>query len=744
MGNIKLTDNDILGVQHFQINDPGPDGQITWAGTASRIFVSPLNNANTDGMLRIQNDGGGISLEDTVRTSKDMSVGGKLAVGASSGSSALFVQDNSAVETGMIMRNYRPGTNSRPFVRLEGITPNDQGAWGEMRLRTGAEAGGSNARNEGGLEMRVSTGGAGSPRSAMMIEHSGDVGFGTTSPLGKVEVSGVDVRSKPFTVSGSVPGIYLHDTERDGNGAIRYASFVIEADGSRMYLGSRAKGVSSSAGSGSRAVTLHENGKFGLGTSSPKEKLDVRGNAYIDGDLIVTGQILDADGQPINTGGGGATLPTGGLAAYLSFDEGAGNVIRDQSGNNNNFSFANGATWTPDGLRRSAVKFDGNNDYIYRNNTGWSGYFTISLWIKTSRGSGYWTSESNPGPGGCIRHHGGFNSNKAYFWFWDNSNRPAARSMTGTSVITDNNWHHIAVTLNKDQDKLRLFVDGVEEASTTTQGNESAYSRLWVGGINGGCAGNHTINGSIDEYRLYHRALGSDEIRNLYEAGASKDALYVRPDGNVGIGTQTPEATLDVNGDIKADSIEVDTVKADSVNARKVAVGEVAEASAGRVLARRLKRESERLQTFTLNDHHWSLSNGFFVEAHSRYYDSGYVKFYIDTGYRSYTVRKLETHGDVGGRFGLRIIQGDTVGNRGGHPERRYHVYAQASYYTQWNVVVKSGSMRMITGRNANSDGELYVLSSSGHRNVDRLSNSSYESNVRGDLRYQETSPLET
>ena len=48
LGNIKLIDNDILGVQHFQINDPGPDGQITWAGTASRIFVSPLDDANTD------------------------------------------------------------------------------------------------------------------------------------------------------------------------------------------------------------------------------------------------------------------------------------------------------------------------------------------------------------------------------------------------------------------------------------------------------------------------------------------------------------------------------------------------------------------------------------------------------------------------------------------------------------------------------------------------------------------------
>ena len=77
LGNIALTDNDILGVQHFQINDPGPDGRISWAGTKVQMFVSPLDGANTDGMLRIQNDGG-ISLEDNVRTTGDFDVQGAL------------------------------------------------------------------------------------------------------------------------------------------------------------------------------------------------------------------------------------------------------------------------------------------------------------------------------------------------------------------------------------------------------------------------------------------------------------------------------------------------------------------------------------------------------------------------------------------------------------------------------------------------------------------------------------------
>ena len=141
LGDIRLTDNDIVGVQKFQINDPGPDGRIVWGGTQAAIFVSPLAGENTDGYLRLQNDGG-ISLESDVRTTSDVSVTGRLSVGAENGNSKVFVRDDSAVSTGVTMRNYRDGANSQPFLRLEGITPRSQGAHGTIKLRTGAEAGG--------------------------------------------------------------------------------------------------------------------------------------------------------------------------------------------------------------------------------------------------------------------------------------------------------------------------------------------------------------------------------------------------------------------------------------------------------------------------------------------------------------------------------------------------------------------------------------------------------------------------
>ena len=65
---INLRDSPIRGVGNPGIvfNDPGPDGALQWGGTAAQIYVAPLNNGNSDGYLRLINDGG-ISLESAVR-----------------------------------------------------------------------------------------------------------------------------------------------------------------------------------------------------------------------------------------------------------------------------------------------------------------------------------------------------------------------------------------------------------------------------------------------------------------------------------------------------------------------------------------------------------------------------------------------------------------------------------------------------------------------------------------------------
>ncbi|MCA9526388.1 MAG: hypothetical protein KC549_08850, partial [Myxococcales bacterium] len=63
---LQLGNNNVIGVNNLRFNDPGFTEGIQWDGTLARIAVSPLNNADGDGYLRLINDGG-ISLEDNTR-----------------------------------------------------------------------------------------------------------------------------------------------------------------------------------------------------------------------------------------------------------------------------------------------------------------------------------------------------------------------------------------------------------------------------------------------------------------------------------------------------------------------------------------------------------------------------------------------------------------------------------------------------------------------------------------------------
>jgi hypothetical protein len=57
-GTMNLTNDNITHVNALYINDIGDQEGIIWSGSAAKIFVSPLNSGNSDGYLRLINDGG--------------------------------------------------------------------------------------------------------------------------------------------------------------------------------------------------------------------------------------------------------------------------------------------------------------------------------------------------------------------------------------------------------------------------------------------------------------------------------------------------------------------------------------------------------------------------------------------------------------------------------------------------------------------------------------------------------------
>lgn len=101
----------------------------------------------------------------------------------------------------------------------------------------------------------------------LSILENGNVGIGTTSPQEKMHVSGAsNVRLEVEATDSTVAALKLTNTVRS------YASFVNASGGLNTYDYNAA----------SVRTTLLTNGNFGIGTTTPSEKLEVGGKVYIE------------------------------------------------------------------------------------------------------------------------------------------------------------------------------------------------------------------------------------------------------------------------------------------------------------------------------------------------------------------------------------------------------------------------------------------------------------------------------
>jgi sialidase-1 len=89
----------------------------------------------------------------------------------------------------------------------------------------------------------------------------------------------------------------------------------------------------------------------------------------------------------------------------------------------------------------------------------------------------------------------------------------AAVTLASGTAHADNRWHHFA--LQRDGRRARLYLDGRRvDAASGVRGSVSP-SRPFTIDIGRRPDGRHHLNGALDDYRLYTRALTGREIRKL-------------------------------------------------------------------------------------------------------------------------------------------------------------------------------------------------------------------------------------
>jgi hypothetical protein len=91
-------------------------------------------------------------------------------------------------------------------------------------------------------------------------------------------------------------------------------------------------------------------------------------------------------------------------------------------------------------------------------------------------------------------------------------------TVDSSTSVADGKWHYIAATY--DGTTMRIYVDGVQTGSGTSfSGNLPTQAGNVRIGADYDTTPANFFNGSIDDVRIYNRALSATEIQNLYKGG---------------------------------------------------------------------------------------------------------------------------------------------------------------------------------------------------------------------------------
>jgi 3-methyladenine DNA glycosylase Tag len=215
------------------------------------------------------------------------------------------------------------------------------------------------------------------------------------------------------------------------------------------------------------------------------------------------------------------TKLTSGLVGLWSFNgtDISGITVYDRSGNNNNGTTTGGVTKTI-GKIGQGLLFDGTSGYVSipnSNSIGITGDMSISAWVKVTDFVNY------NGILGKTNNNQYANPYDFYLnqttglpkFYRGNGNSGVTNFSLGTNPPALNQWQFIAVTMSGTN--VTHYLNGVANGTgtintTTTNGSDYLYI-----GSRGDLV--TKMKGTLDEVRIYNRALSAGEVTQLYNLG---------------------------------------------------------------------------------------------------------------------------------------------------------------------------------------------------------------------------------
>jgi concanavalin A-like lectin/glucanase superfamily protein/flagellar hook capping protein FlgD len=262
-----------------------------------------------------------------------------------------------------------------------------------------------------------------------------------------------------------------------------------------------------------------------------------------------------------------------GLVAYWALNQGSGATAAEVAGAvNDQGNLVGGPVWAA-GISGTALDFDGVNDRVevpLSSDLTLTNGVSISAWVNVDAGATglRWIVSTYFGGG--------------YYLRW-NLSAPATLQFFGSGSIqatvapTPGTWVHVCGTQEPATGRQRLYVNGVQVASSLSCipapcAPEPPAVPLTIGSFNGGTSG---FDGRIDEVYLHNRTLSAQEVLELAGTPSLGDRLAARWCFDEGTGTTTrdiaglvgDDGTL-TNGPLWGTGVSGSAVDYDGVNDR--------------------------------------------------------------------------------------------------------------------------------------------------------------------------------
>ena len=211
--------------------------------------------------------------------------------------------------------------------------------------------------------------------------------------------------------------------------------------------------------------------------------------------------------------------PSDGLVAAYGFSEGSGATTADASGNGNSGTLKR-AGWTAAGHSGNALSFNGSGAFVDLGNGATlqlSGSMTVSAWIRAAAfpfDDAAVVSKRTSSKVG-FQLDTTIDTGPRTIGFKLTSPTGAMMARYGASALQLNQWYYVTGVYDAAAQTLNVYLNGALDNGTLLGPVASAQqnSALNVNiGRRAGALG-YAFNGTIDEVRIYNRALSPAEIQ---------------------------------------------------------------------------------------------------------------------------------------------------------------------------------------------------------------------------------------